>query len=279
MKEYDGLSVHEEIDIESNGEAEIIQEPKLSINGKDFSALVVEDNPDMREYVSDLLSQLNVSVEQAANGMEGKKQMSIHVPDIIISDIMMPEMNGFEFSEWMRSVPEFKQIPIILLSARSEVEDKVHGFQIGVSDYLTKPFNAQELQARVDNLLVLKKEREEMAIKSERDDKPLSADSELVQQLQEYVESKINQSDISVEDLANHVAMSSRNLQRTLKSITGFTPVEFIREVRLFSARDLLETKQKRSISEVAYSVGFSTPAYFSKLYKKRFGTHPSDYF
>ncbi len=271
--------------------AAFIEEPKydlyerdgksipLSVNGKEYSALVIEDNPDMREYISELLSQLNIRVEQAENGIEGKKKMSLINPDIVISDIMMPELNGFEFSEWMRSVPEFKQIPIILLSARSEVEDKVHGFQIGVSDYLTKPFNAQELQARVDNLLVLKKEREEMATKFENDDQPLSADSDLVQQLQEFVESKIDQSDISVEDLANHVAMSSRNLQRTLKSVTGFTPNEFIREVRLFTARDLLETKQKRSISEVAYAVGFSTPAYFSKQYKKRFGTSPAQYF
>ncbi|MBO6792643.1 MAG: response regulator [Balneolaceae bacterium] len=251
----------------------------LSVNGKEYSALVVEDIPDMREYVAELLEQLNIRVEKAQNGVEGKKSMSLQKPDIVISDIMMPEMNGFEFAEWMRSVPEYKQVPIILLSARSEVEDKVHGFQIGISDYLTKPFNAQELQARVDNLLVLKKEREEAVSQSNEAEEPSSADSELVQQLQEYVEGHLHQSKISVDELANHVAMSVRNLQRLLKEITGFTPNEFIREIRLFAARDLFETKQKRSISEVAYAVGFSTPAYFTKQYKKRFGASPSSYF
>ncbi len=252
---------------------------QLSVNGKEFSALVVEDNPDMREYVSELLSQLNIRVEQAENGIEGKKQMSILNPDIVISDIMMPEMNGFEFAQWMRSVPEYRQTPIILLSARSEVEDKVHGFRLGVSDYLTKPFNAQELQARVDNLLVLKKEREEAVAISKGTEEPLSADTELVQQLQEYVEGHLGQSKITVDELANHVAMSVRNLQRILKESTGFSPNEFIREIRLFAARDLLETKQKRSISEVAFSVGFSTPAYFTKQYKKRFGSSPAQFF
>lgn len=277
-KEYEEVVAFIEEPNEASGEVEE-KSIQLSVNGKEFSALVVEDNPDMREYVSELLSQLNIRVEQAENGIEGKKQMSLLNPDIVISDIMMPEMNGFEFAQWMRSVPEHKQIPIILLSARSEVEDKVHGFQIGVSDYLTKPFNAQELQARVDNLLVLKKEREDAASNNESGETVLSADSELVQQLQIFVEEQLDQSKITVDELANHAAMSVRNLQRMLKEITGFTPNEFIREIRLFAARDLLETKQKRSISEVAYAVGFSTPAYFTKQYKKRFGSSPADYF
>ena len=261
-------------------EKETFTEPlKLTVNGKGYSALVVEDNPDMREYVTELLDQLNIRVEKASNGADGKKMMAMKTPDIVISDIMMPEMNGFEFAQWMRSVPEFKQIPIILLSARSEVEDKVHGFQLGVSDYLTKPFNAQELQARVDNLLVLKKERDEIGATLNNGEDRFSADTELVQQLQDFVEQNLDNSKITVDDLANYVAMSTRNLQRMLKSITGFTPNEFIREVRLYAARDLLETKKKRSISEVAYAVGFSTPAYFSKLYKTRFGNSPAQYF
>lgn len=276
-KNYEKVDEYELVETEM--EAELVKKPLMSANSKGYSALVVEDNPDMREYVSGLLAHLDISVMQAENGLKGKQQLSVSKPDIIISDIMMPEMNGFEFAQWMRSVPEFKNIPIILLSARSEVQDKVHGFQLGVSDYLTKPFNAQELQARVDNLLMLKKEREEMALSTKGEEAPMSADSEIVQQLQHFVESKIQSANISVEDLAAQAAMSTRNLQRSLKSITGFTPVEFIREVRLYTARDLLESKQKRSISEVAYAVGFSTPAYFSKLYKKRFGNSPSEYF
>jgi len=277
-KEYEEVTVfinqREEI-----SEIEEISSIELSAKGNKYSALVVEDNPDMRDYVSELLSQLNIKVDQANNGAVGKLQMSKHRPDIVISDVMMPEMNGFEFAHWMRSTPEYKQIPIILLSARSEVEDKVHGFQIGVSDYLTKPFSAQELQARVDNLLVLKNEREEAVAMTNEQEQPLDAESELLQRLQEFVELKLDNSNIGVDDLANHVAMSARNLQRMLKEITGFTPIEFIREIRLFAARDLLETKQKRSISEIAYAVGFSTPSYFSKLYKKRFGASPSSYF
>lgn len=280
-KEYEDYEEAEfksvEDSFEKEQELEVSAPLSIRKNGQLYSALVVEDNPDMRVYISELLGELGISVEQAANGIEGKKQVSVKKPDIIISDIMMPEMNGFEFASWVRSVPESRQIPVILLSARSEVEDKVYGFEIGVSDYLTKPFNAQELQARVDNLLTLKKEREQFS--NQEEESTLSADAELVQQLQEFVESKIGNNDISVDDLAASASMSVRNLQRILKSVTGFTPVEFIREVRLYAARDLLETKQKRTVSEVAYAVGFSTPSYFSKLYKKRFGTSPAEYF
>lgn len=282
-KEYDEVAEFEFIEEgASTSTGKVDLKPQINKEHRgEFSALVVEDNPDMREYISELLMGLNLSVEQAANGKQGQQQVSLKKPDIIISDIMMPEMNGFELANWLRSVPEFKQVPIILLSARSEVEDKVHGFQLGVSDYLTKPFNALELQARVDNLLMYKKEREEMAFlpSPERDNPIQSADAELVQELQGWVETNIENSNISVEDLAEQVAMSARNLQRTLKSISGFSPNEFIREVRLYTARDLLETRQKRTVAEVAYAVGFSTPAYFSKLYKRRFGASPAQYF
>jgi signal transduction histidine kinase/DNA-binding response OmpR family regulator len=280
-KEYEE-TIEYEITEEKRTENPTKEEPQktqfFSAEKSEFTALVVEDNPDMREYISELLSGLNINVEQAENGKQGQKQVSLKKPDLIISDIMMPEMNGFEFAEWVRSVPEYNQLPIILLSARSEVEDKVHGFRLGVSDYLTKPFNAQELQARVDNLLILKKEREKLNIETEEAEN-LSANSELVKKLQQFVEMKLENTDLSVDELANHVAMSSRNLQRTLKTSTGFTPIEFIREVRLFAARDLLEAKKKRTISEVAYAVGFSTPTYFSKQYKKRFGISPSSYY
>ncbi len=280
-KQYDDLDEYIP-EVHYDEEVAIVEPIRQSLIGKEYTALVVEDNPDMGEYISDLLKQLNLKVQRAQHGVEGKKIMSMCMPDIIISDIMMPKMNGFEFAEWLRSVPEFKQVPIILLSARSEVEDKVHGFHLGISDYLTKPFNALELQARVENLLALKKERNEMRMsltKCVAGEEPMqSVEAELVQQLQKWIEKRLDQTNITVDDLAEQVNMSTRSLQRTLKLNTGYAPSEFIREVRLSAAQILLETKQKRTISEVAYAVGFSSPSYFSRQYKKRFGTSPSQY-
>ena len=248
------------------------------IEDRPYTVLLVEDNEDMREYVSDLIESKSVRIEIAKNGLEGKKQLSVIKPDLIISDIMMPEMDGYEFTEYIRSVPEFRLTPIILLSARADVEDRIKGYSIGISDYLVKPFDRHELKARVKNLLDLKQERDKQIDESGGQKENYSEEVTFVAQLRNFVEDHISKSEITVEELSEQASVSRSQLYRKLKTATGFTPAEFVKEIRLNKARSILEQKQKGTIAEVAYDVGFSTPSYFSRLYKKRYGRSPGEY-
>ncbi|MCG8373046.1 MAG: ATP-binding protein, partial [Balneolales bacterium] len=238
--------------------------------------LLVEDNPDMREYISDIFSENNIEITEAENGLEGKKKLGLTKPDVIISDVMMPDMGGFEFSRYVRSVPEHRLTPIMMLTALSDLDNRMQAFDIGVSDYLTKPFVEKELKVRIQNLIRLKDERDE-AINNSNADNPeeLSEGTVFARKLQAYVTEHIANPHLSVDELGAVVNMSRRQLYRKLKTETGFTPAEFIREIRLFKARHIIENKQAGTISEVAYSVGFSTPFYFAKVYENRFGSHP----
>lgn len=240
--------------------------------------LIVEDNDEMRDYISSLVTGDGLVAQTATDGEAGKKKLTFINPDLIITDIMMPNMDGFEFVKYVRSVPEYRLTPIIMLSARAEVEDRIHGYEIGISDYLVKPFNEQELRARINNLLMLKNERENLLQQADIPDEEKSVDIELVARLQKYIEENITVHEITVEQLSAEVNMSRRQLYRKLKSATGYTPAEFVREIKLNKARHILERKQKQTIAEVAYAVGFSTPSYFSRLFNVRFGRNPGDY-
>ncbi len=251
-----------------------------SLSRKDASfrtkILLVEDNPDMREYISDILSENNIEITEAENGLEGKKQLVLINPDVIISDVMMPDMGGLEFSRYVRSVPEYRLTPIMMLTALSDLDNRMQAFDIGVSDYLTKPFVEKELKVRIQNLLRLKGERDK-AINSSNTVKPeeLSEGTAFTRKLQAYVNEHVSNPHLSVEELGTLVNLSRRQFYRKLKKETGFTPAEFVREIRLLKARHIIENKQAGTISEVAYSVGFSTPFHFVKIYEKRFGSHP----
>jgi signal transduction histidine kinase/DNA-binding response OmpR family regulator/streptogramin lyase len=256
---------------------------KVDLYEKSFTVMVVEDNQDMRTYIADLLGNGELKVETVSNGLEAKKQLAIIEPDVIISDIMMPEMDGFALAEYVRSQDDYRLTPMVLLSARAEVDDRIRGFELGISDYLVKPFNESELKARVQNLLYLKSEREKYAQENGEQDASdamveESVPSTLQKELQAYVEANLSESKITVEELSAEVNLSRRQLYRNLKAETGFTPAEFIREIRLHNARRMLENGSKQTISEVAYAVGFNTPSYFSKLFKKRYGRSPSEY-
>lgn len=238
--------------------------------------LLVEDNPDMRQYISDLLSESNIEVAEAESGLEGKKKLALINPDVIISDVMMPDMDGFEFSQYVRSVPEYRLTPIMMLTALSDLENRLQAFDIGISDYLTKPFVETELKVRIQNLLRLKAERDKAIVK-QNIGKPeeLSEGTIFTRKLQVYINENITNTQISVEELSAVVNLSRRQFYRNLKTETGFTPAEFVREIRLFKARQIIENKRAKTVSEVAYSVGFSTPSYFTKVYEERFGSRP----
>lgn len=245
---------------------------------KQHTVLVVEDNDSLREYVAELLIENKMKVETAINGIEGKKQLFLSKPDLIISDVMMPEMDGIDFVKQLRAVPEFQKIPIVMLTALAEEEDRIRAFEMGVSDYISKPFNEKELIVRIKNLLKLKREREE-ALKEQGVEKiEISEATRLVENLKIFIHRNISDNTLTVEQLCDEVNQSRRTLYRSLRVATGYTPAEFIREVRLEEARQILATKKYKTIPEVGFAVGFNTSQYFIKLFRQRFGVHPKKY-
>lgn len=281
----DTIVSHEVTDAESTfdryikGDQPSIAEVKKHIPGKNLPlALVIEDNDDMRSFISELLS-ADYRVETAADGEQGIKQLSVLQPDVVITDIMMPGKDGFEVIQHMRSSSKHLLTPVVVLSARSELEDRVKGFEIGVNAYIAKPFHVNELMARVDNLLDLKEKREE-AQKEYNDNgkEVLEAPDEqtlMVNKLVEFVKLHISQPEITVDFLADHVKQSRSQFYRNLKLATGYSPAEFVRELRLREAERIVETDKDIRIGELSHRVGFSSASYFSRLFKKRFGRSP----
>jgi YesN/AraC family two-component response regulator len=188
---------------------------------------------------------------------------------------MMPEMDGFGVIENLRSQHRFQRLPIVVLSARSEMEDRLKGFEMGVNAYIGKPFNTDELLIRVRNMLELKEKRDEATADSAPSKKQLSEDEQTLQELINFVNENIQESTIKVETLAEVINVSRSSLYRLLKANTGFTPAEFVRELKLQKASEWIEKNPKLTIAELADRVGYSNPTYFSRLYKERFGKRP----
>ncbi len=234
--------------------------------------LLVEDNADMRAYIAELLDADHIQITEAGTGIEAKKQLSLMKPDLIVSDVMMPDMDGFEFTRYVRSLAEHRLTPIVMLTALSELDHRLEAFHLGVSDYLTKPFEEKELMVRIHNLLRLKAERDQATTIS---DEGISEGSVFVKRLKDFVTENITNPKISVEELAGIVNMSRTQLYIKLKAETGFTPAEFVREIRLLRGYQILRNKQMKRISDVSYAIGFSTPGYFTSVFEERFGIRP----
>ena len=241
-------------------------------------ALVVDDNEDLVAFMKDSLS-LYFRIQSASNGREAWQKIPELMPDIIVSDVMMPEMDGNELCRWVKTDKRTSDIPMILLTARQAVEDKVEGLTIGADDYVTKPFNVEILILRMRKLIDLSKKRK---AKSLIDPEPseiaiTSLDEKLVENAIKYVEANIGRCDLSVEELSRGLGMSRVHLYKKLLQITGKTPIEFIRVIRLKRAAQMLRESQQ-NVSEIAYQLGFNNPKYFSKYFKDEFGVLPSVY-
>lgn len=200
---------------------------------------------------------------------------------MIVSDIMMPEMDGIELCKKIKNNATVSHTPVILLTARTSEEQKMQGFEIGADDYITKPFNFEILQSRIKNLIHQRETfhkdfRRQIEVKV-TDIKITSMDEKLIQNAIKFVEDKISDADFSVEDLSRELGMSRVHLYKKLLSLTGKAPLEFIRTIRLQRAAQLLE-KSQLTVSEVAYKVGFNSPKYFAKYFKDEFGMLPSAY-
>ncbi|HEY0769895.1 MAG TPA: ATP-binding protein, partial [Sphingobacteriaceae bacterium] len=242
--------------------------------------LLVEDNVDFRYYLKDQL--LNeYSVLEADNGIEGLKKAIDTIPDLIISDVMMPGMDGVQLCRELKSDRHTSHIPIILLTARHASEQKIQGFEFGADDYITKPFNFEILQSRIRNLihqrqLFQQHFQKHLTVKAS-EVQITSLDEKLIKSAVETVERNINNPDFSVEELSRLMGMSRVLLYKKLLSLTGKSPIEFIRSIRLQRAAQLLE-KSQCNVSEIAYQVGFNNPKYFAKYFKEEYNILPSAY-
>jgi len=248
--------------------------------GRKPSLLLVEDNEDFRFYLKDNLK-AHYRIVEAANGKEGWQQATALVPDLIVSDIMMPEMDGLELCRRVRKDKRTSHIPVILLTARAADEQKREGFGIGANDYVTKPFDFEILQARIRNLIAQQEAFRKAFNKglpvAPGDIQITSLDEKLIAKAIAEVEKNMGNADFSVEDMSHELGMSRVHLYKKLLSLTGKSPLEFIRTVRLKRAAQLLE-KSQLTVSEVAYQVGFNNPKYFTKYFKEEFKVLPSQY-
>ncbi len=267
------------INTASEEEAESADTEKKQARRKP-SILVVDDNDDIRFYLKDNLRSY-YSVYEAVNGREAWQQAQQHQPDLVVSDIMMPEMDGIELCRKIKNDPRTSHIPVILLTARSAEEQKLEGFETGASDYITKPFSFEILQSRIKNLLAQQEAFRKLFQKqievNPGDISVSSVDEQFIRQALEAVEKRIADPEFTVEDLSRAMHMSRVALYKKLLSLTGKTPLDFIRSIRMKRAAQLLE-KSRLTVSEIAYEVGFNNPKYFAKFFKKEFNVLPSEY-
>lgn len=240
--------------------------------------LIVDDNEDFVAFMKDSLS-LYFSIQVAANGQEAWNVIPELKPDLIVSDLMMPVMDGNELCRRVKTDKHTENIPFVLLTAKQSVENKVEGLTIGADDYVTKPFNMEVLILRMRKLIDLSgKNRLRTKIDPEPSEIAItSLDEKLVENAIKYVEANIARSDLSVEELSHELGMSRVHLYKKLLQITGKTPIEFIRVIRLKRAAQMLRESQQ-NVSEIAYQLGFNNPKYFSKYFKDEFGVLPSVY-
>ncbi|MCF2552263.1 substrate-binding domain-containing protein [Bacteroides caecigallinarum] len=240
--------------------------------------LVIDDNQDVREYVRSLLYN-QYSVLEAANGSEGLKLAIANVPDIIICDVMMPVMDGMECCRRLKAEPRTSHIPVMMLTAYSMDEQKIKGYECGADSYISKPFSSELLMARLHNLIDNRKRLKDFfGDKTLANTTPLAdADKGFVEKLRRLIEENIGNADFSVEEMGEQIGFSRVQLYRKAKALTGYTPNELLRIARLNKANAIIKTSSEKSISEIAYEVGFSSPSYFTKCYKEFFGENPTD--
>lgn len=240
--------------------------------------LIIDDNSDIRTYLRSVLSQ-KYNVSEASDGKSGLELARRTVPDIVLSDIMMPVMDGLEFCEQLKTDKAICHIPVILLTARNLDEQRAEGYEHGADAYIAKPFSLRLLLSRIENLIESRKKLSQVLSKGVEDDEISNlsneTDKSFLKQLRKIIQENLANSDLSVEQIGDEIGLSRVQLYRKVKALTGHSPVEMLRKARLMRARHLLQTTDK-SVSEVAYAVGFSTPSYFSKCYKEEFDLQPA---
>ncbi|MDX2249890.1 MAG: ATP-binding protein [Bacteroidia bacterium] len=258
----------------------VLPESSSRLNSNLPLLLLVEDNEDVRAYLRTIL-QSSYKIIEAKNGNMGLECAQEAIPDLIISDVMMPEMDGIQFTRTIKTDTRTSHIPVILLTAKAGRENKLEGLETGADDYLSKPFDEEELRIRVKNLL---DQRRRMGAQFGKDIIRLSpeeimvesADKQFLDRVIRVVETYMNNEDFSIEDMGSEIGLSRSQLHRKIKALTDQSPSVFLRTLRLKRAKQLLEEKAGTS-AEISYQVGFGSPAYFSKCFKDQFGVTPGE--
>ncbi|MDE6040819.1 MAG: helix-turn-helix domain-containing protein, partial [Muribaculaceae bacterium] len=254
-------------------------------------ALVIDDNDDIRSMVSTLLSD-TYNVIQAADGSDGLRAAAKYIPDIVVSDVMMPGMDGLEFCRRLKGEISTSHIPVLLLTACSLDEQRAQGYRSGADGYVSKPFSAEVLLSRCESLIENRRRihnlySESMVAPAPKGADPKAAleadtpirgdlDNEFYNRFLSEVHKNLSDSELSVDSIAAALGLGRSQLYRKIKALTNYSPVELLRNIRLKEARHLLTTTSL-SVSEIAYQVGFSTPTYFTKCYREAFGETPTD--
>lgn len=240
--------------------------------------LFVDDNRDLTEFLREEFRD-TYSVTVAANGAEALKMMKDRTFDLVVTDLMMPEMDGIEFSRRLKSNKATVDIPLIMLTAKQDMGSIIEGLTLGADDYITKPFNNDILALKMNRLLQLRRKgmKRTLIDPTPSEIEITSLDEQLIEKAVRYVEDNISRSDLSVEELARAMGMSRVHLYKKITALTGKSPIEFIRLLRLKRATQYLAESQL-TIAEIAYRLGFNNPKYFSRYFKEEFGILPSEY-
>lgn len=245
--------------------------------------LIVEDNPDLRTYIRSIFEQ-SYQIIEATDGEDGLQKAFEHVPDLVISDLMMPRLDGLGFCQQLKSDIRTNHIPVVMLTAKATLDDRLEGLKLGADDYLSKPFNRNELEVRVANLLQQRQTLRQKYTQQLAEVNPeavqeqvLSLDGLFLEKARSIVNLHLSDSGFDVEQFCQEMGMSCTNLHRKLKALTDTSTTEFIRTIRLQRAAQLLH-QPAATVSEVAYQVGFESLPYFSKSFQEQFGITPSEY-
>jgi signal transduction histidine kinase/ligand-binding sensor domain-containing protein/DNA-binding NarL/FixJ family response regulator len=294
-----------ELPVEQKGLENIHHEQKINIDlgmptlpnifdnvkGADNKLLVVEDHKDLRNYIASVFSEEKIEIITARDGKEGVEKAREYIPDIIITDIMMPVMNGMELVHSLKNDNLTDHIPVIMLTAKSLVEDQVDGLKTGADDYLVKPFEESILKAKVSTLLknreILQNKFRAGIVTWEKDKKEVGDLPEIqdndgnklfLDRAKEIIEKSYSSEDFNTQSLADELLITRRHLTRKFSGLTGMLPSDYIRDFRLQKAYDILQKNREITINELAYQNGFKSASHFSRVYKEKFGNRPSDF-
>jgi response regulator RpfG family c-di-GMP phosphodiesterase len=265
----------------------VVAAPEL-LNGNDHVldenaqlVLIVEDNPDVVHYIGSCLNN-TYRLSVALNGAEGIEKAIELIPDLIVSDVMMPEKNGYELCDTLKADIRTSHIPIILLTAKADIESRLEGFEQGADAYLSKPFNEKELLLRIDRMIKLRESLrtryQSMEVGSPSENPGMQKEDEFILRFRDTLLDNLDQPDFGVAEISQALHLSRTQVHKKLVALTGNSASANMRTIRIQEAIKLFKENPQLNISEVAYAVGFSDPKYFSRLFKAEIGQTPSEW-